>query len=230
MAEDEKVEAEQASSEQVETTETQVQEQAQEEEQIDWESRHKELEAEHTKLSQKSKENEQLLELVTPHVDWNKVQGGSAPAESAEDGESEEQFISRKAHDEALRKVQQGTDVKLLTMQFRTEHPDLKPYENTLVVPEIARLRRANPSLTADQLLEKATKFATDFLEAERQKGTEAKAKEDKAKSVETAKASGFASAGTTAPKKPESSGGESTEDYIARRKEQSRKARGLLN
>ena len=126
-------------------------------------------------------------------------------------------------------KSQQATDMKLLTMQFRSEHPELKPYEDTLVAPEIARQRRANPSLSPEQLLKNAAEFANNFLESERNKGGQSQEAKSKAKAAETAKASGFASAGTTAPKKPESAGGESKEDYVSRRKEESRKARGII-
>jgi hypothetical protein len=227
MAEEEKQE-EQASSEQVEATETQTQEQAQEEK-IDWESRHKEAEAELTKVREKAAEDEQMLELVTPHVDWNAVQGGTKPTETkATDDESAEEFISRKEHEERLSRVQATTEGRILTLQLRTEHPELRPYEDSLIAPEVARLRRANPTLRPEQLLEKATKFATDFLEAERAKGIEKAKEEQQTKATETAKASGFASAGATTPKKDEAQGGESAEDYIARRKQQSRKNRGL--
>jgi hypothetical protein len=228
MAEEEKQE-EQASSEQEQASETQAQEQAQETtETVDWEARHKEAEAELTKAKEAAAESERLIELVTPHVDWNAVQG-TKPTETTTEEEGEEQFVSAKSHKEALQAVRQENQMQLLTMQFRLEHPDLRPYEDTLIVPEIVRLRRAHPNLNAAQLLTKATKNATDFLEAERAKGTEKAKEEQEAKARETARASGFASTGTTAPKKDESQGGESTEDYIARRKEQSRRNRGLI-
>jgi hypothetical protein len=228
MAEEEKKE-EQASSQQDQVaSDAGAQEQAPSEPEVNYQERYEQLEKEHTALGQKAKENEQLIEMVTPHVDWNAVQGGQAPAaESQEDSEAQDQFISRKAHDEAIRASQQQTDVKLLTMQFRSEHPELRDYEKTLVGPEIMRLRRTSPNLTADQLVQKATEFATGFLEKERAKGTEKADQERKAKAAETAKASGFASTGSTPPAKEEQVG-ETPEENVARRKEESRKRRGL--
>lgn len=238
MAEQEQ--EEQASSQQEqESSTTGAKEQAQEQgEQIDYKKQYEELNASHTQLSQKAKEDAQLLEMVTPHVDWNAFQGRQVPATGGQE-ESEgdqERFISKKDHDETLRQVQSSTDTKIVTMQFRINHPELRDYEDTLVAPAIVKLRRENPHLGADQLVEKAAKFANDFLKAEREKGGKAKEQEgeekeqeEKRKAAEAAKAGGFASAGTTAPATKEEKAGQTTEEYIKERQEQSRKARGVI-
>jgi hypothetical protein len=216
-----------ASSEQGQAPETQVQEQP-EETKVDFEARYKELESEHSRLAEKAKENEQLIELMTPHTDWNALQGGQDPAKAAPDSGDGDQLISKKAHDEALRAERVRTESQLLSIQFRTDHPELRPYENTLVTPEIVRLRQANPRMSASEVLEKAATFATNFLKAERDRATTELKQQEDAKAAEAAKASGLGSAGTSAPPKDEPVG-ESAQEYFARRKAQSMKNRGLI-
>jgi len=192
------------------------------------------LEADHTKLSEKAKESERVLELVTPHVDWNAVQGRQAPATEKPSSDEEYDFISKKEHEEAIRRIESKTDIRLLEMQFRSNHPELRDYEDRLVGPAIVRLRRTQPHLTPEQLVEKAAEDANAFLEAERakvvaeqEKATAAAEEERKQKEVSAAKASGLGSAGVTTPKAEEKAG-ETAEEYIARRQERNRRLRGI--
>jgi len=184
---------------------------------------HKALQAKFEELQRKSAEDAQLLEAVTPHVNWDAVRGGGQSAE-ADEGEGEEEFVSKKSLAQSLRQVGDIVNTKMAALKFRQDHPELLKYEDSLVGPAILRIRRENPSLSTDRVCEKAAEFATEFLASERDKGKGEAA--DKSKTV--AATGGLASGGVTPSVKPKDDAGESDVDYIARRKAESAKRRGI--
>ena len=185
---------------------------------VDWEERYKNLESDHTKTSQELTEQKQFVDTVTPYVDWGKVQGGEEKPSDEEQG-----FIDKKAHADSLRELSNTVDVKLLALGFRQAHPELKPYEETITGPALARLRQQYPRESIEKVMDRAARFTTELLEQERNKGAEDAEK----KKQEAAAAEGLGSAGPTSPKE-EKPLGETGKEYFARRKEQSRKSRGL--
>lgn len=202
-------------------TETQGEGQGETKEEVNWEKRYKNLEADHTTTSQKLAEQEQLVELVSPYVDWGKVQGsGEAPSDPEEEGTVDKKMLTT-----SLKDLSDKVDTKLLTLDFRQAHPELRPYEDTITGPALSRLRRKYPREPIRKVMERAADFTAKFLEEERKKGEETAEK----KSQEAAGAGGLGSASPTSPAKKEEPLGETNKDYLARRKAQSRKARGLI-
>jgi len=183
---------------------------------------HKALQTKYDELQQKSTEDAQLLEAVTPHVDWDAVRGGGKAAE-ADDGSGEE-LVSKKSLAQSLQQVGDIVNTKMAALKFRQDHPELTKYEDTLVGPAILRIRRENPSLSMDKVVEKAAEFATEFLASERDKGKGEAVDKSKA----TAATGGLASGGVTPSVKPKDDAGESNVEYVAGRKADSAKKRGI--
>lgn len=185
---------------------------------VNWEERYKNLESDHTKTSQELADNKQLLDTVSPYVDWGKVQGGEEkPPE--EEGQG---FIDKKAHADSLKELSDNVDIKLLTLEFRQDHPELKPYEGLVGFNLLNNTSKNKP---IKQRMGDAVKMTQEFLEKERTAGKE----EAEKKTQEAAAAGGLGSAGASSPEKKEVPLGESGKDYIARRKAESRKTRGLI-
>lgn len=185
----------------------------------DWESKYKALQGEHQKKAEELDRVRETFDLVTPYVDWSKLQ--EQPESS---GGDERQEVTR----EDLTRILGTVENKLLIADFRNAHPDLREYEDTLVSSFVGRLRRSNPRMSQSELLEKAAEQTREFLKMERAKG-KAEATKTKAEAASTA---GMGSVGTTSSAKKkgaEETEGESTSEYLARRKKESAKARGLV-
>jgi len=216
MAEEEKTQSQQETTqESASDTETSGTEKT---ETPDYEKQYKDTQAELTKASQELSEQKQFVDTISPYVDWGKVQGGEEKPSEEESG-----YIDRKAYAEGLKELSGNIDIKLLALGFRQAHPELKPYEETITGPALARLRRQHPRESIEKVMDRAAKFTTELLEQERNKGAEDAEK----KKQEAAAVGGLDSAGPTSPKE-EKPLGETGADYIARRKAQSRKSRGL--
>jgi hypothetical protein len=180
----------------------------------DWEAKYKESQAAHQKAIEERDKANETLDLVYPAVDFSKLQG----AEETEEGEKPA------LTQDDLDRHSQNINNKLLTLDFRQKHPELREYETSLVGPAIARIRSQNPRMTLDKVLDKAAEETNAFLDTEREKGrTEADEKKAKA-----AAASGLGSASTTSTKKKPEDQGESKKEYFARRRKQNLQGRGL--
>lgn len=179
----------------------------------DWEAKYKESQAATQKAVEERDEARNTLDTVYPAVDFAKLQG------AGEEEEGEKPALTQ----EDLDRHTQAIDNKLLTIDFRQKHPELREYEASLVGPTIARIRRQNPRMPVSEVLEKAATETTTFLETERNKGkTEAETKK-----AEAAAAAGLGSASSTSSKKKEDEG-ESRKDYFARRRKQNLQGRNL--
>lgn len=197
---------------------TQTENETQTEVQVeDWESKYKAEQAERQKVVEAHERDRETLDLLMPYVDWSKVQ---QPAES-EGGERQE------VTQDDLKKALGAVDTKLLLVDFRISHPELRDYEDNLIAPTVRRIKAENPRLSGTKLLERAAKEVKDFLESERSKGRQ----EVEKRKASAAATGGMGSAGTTSTKKKEEeeSKGETNEEYIARRQKESAKARGLI-
>jgi hypothetical protein len=180
-----------------------------------WEEKYKNLESNHTKTSQELADQTELVNTISPYVDWGKVHG-----------EPEEQQEQQEDPAAKLMNLERKVDTKLMTLQFRQDHPELRPYEDTITGPALVQMRRKYPHEPMNKTMERAAKFTTEFLEKERAKGEEAAAK----KSQKAAAAGGLGSAGVSSQEKKPESGGQSMSEYSAARRAQSRKARGMFN
>lgn len=198
---------------------------------VDLEAKLKEQEAAATQSAQKVAELQEQLDSITPYVDFSR-QGQQGSAEGQEEGEV--QYVSEKEVQKRINGVKSEVAGQLIAMEFRTKHSELVPYEKTIVVPAVARLAREHPTWNRDKVLDEAVKTSRELIDGLRGEGeakattkatTEAQEAEEKKKAA--AAAGGFASAGAT-PEKKEEKAGETDQEYMARRQEQSRKARGL--
>lgn len=183
----------------------------------DWESKYKTLQGEHQKRIEDHERDRETLNLVMPYVDYSKMQ---QPPEFEGD---ERQEVTQ----DDLKKALGAVDTKLLLVDFRISHPELREYEDNLIAPTVRRIKSENPRLSGTKLLERAAKEVNDFLESERSRGR----KEVEQRKTSAAKTGGMGSAGTSSTKKKEGeeNQGETKEEYIARRKKESAKARGLV-
>lgn len=175
----------------------------------DFEAKYKELQVKIDALTAEKKDVQAQYDLLMEYVDWDKVRGVTSPEqdsgeESAYKGETKDDSANK------LAQLESRIASQMLAMQFRTDYPELRPYEDALVTPAVIRLRQKYPRKNAHEVLEMAVKEVKDLLEKERAKGKEA-AEAKKAKAAETA---GLESGGTTSPK-PEDEG-ESPEEYVA--------------
>lgn len=184
----------------------------------DYKTKYEALQGEHQKTAEELTQSRETFDLVSHAIDWDKVQQGNAPQQSEGDGEN---TVTK----EDLQRSENMVNGKLMQLDFRQKHPELREYEETLVSPAISRIRRQNPRMPVEKVLDKAADDVKKLLETERQKGIDEATK----KKAAAAATGGMGSAGTTTVKEnKEDSGGESYSEYMAARKAKSRKNRGL--
>jgi len=211
MAEEENQTEETQSQESAESTASAKEESQQTE---DWEAKYKSLQGEHQKAVEERDQYRDTLDTVHPYIDFERLQQGGQQAE-----EQQEEAVTKRE----LLGLERTIDNKLLTLDFRQQHPELREYEGTLVGPAIQRIRVSNPRMPLDKVLSRAAEETTKLLEAERAKG-KAEAEQKKA---EAAAASGLGSASKKSATKEEDQG-ESIEDIVARRTKQSLQRKGF--
>ena len=193
------------------------------EETVDYEAAYKTSQAEIQKLTEDGKSDKELLDAVTPYVNWDAVQGKkSVPETQTED----EGYVSRKTLQDAISGIESKSDSKIMALQFQVAHPELAPYEKTLIGPTILRMRREHPHEPLSKILDRTAESVTNFLETERAKGEKIAKEAQEKKEKELAGVSGLESAGTTTPTAEEQ--GETKEEYVAKRKAQIAKKKGL--
>lgn len=181
----------------------------------DYEAKYKALQGEHQKLSEEKQQTEDYIRAISPYVDWRAVRGQDATGQDDRQGE-EETLVTSKEVDAKLRQVQQQTQNQLLSIQFRTKHPELMEYETELVVPTLMRLRAQYPHESGEKLLERTAAEVTKFLERVGTNVLTEQEQAEKKRKEEAEAAAGLESAGATSPE--EESSPETTEDYVARR------------
>lgn len=188
-----------------------------------------ELQGKFDSLAQDGVKDKQLLEELTPFVDWEGMKtgrAGTATDELSEEGEPT--FLTQQDAKALEKRVEQKIATNQFIQDFRTNYPDLAdkgPKE------ELVRFffdRKTLRTDSFDKRLEGAVKATRDLLKSEQDKGAEKiktdeekAAQEKKAKDEAAAKASGLSSTGITSPKtSEESKETETPTDYIASRKE----------
>ena len=185
----------------------------------DYEKKYKELQGksqqEIERLNAELDSQKQMLDAVTPYVNWDAAQGKQP--------EGEPEYLDKKTFEDARRKDNEQRENELLELRFERDNPDLKPYMK-YVKAELFEARMKNPRATKQQLLDSAADSTRKFLESEREKvrkeQLEAKRSED-----ETLLA-GLDAQGNTSPQEEEK--GQTYDEYIAERKAELRKKMGL--
>lgn len=186
----------------------------------DYEKKYKELQGksqqEIEKLREEIATKEQMLEAVTPYVNWDAAQGKQTP-------EGEPEFIDKRTFEDTRRRDNEQRENEILELKFERDNPDLKPYMK-YVKAELMEARIKEPRATKQQLLERAAENTRKFIESEREKvrreQSEAKRKEDEALLA------GLDAQGNTSP--PQEERGQTNEEYLAERKAELRKRMGL--
>lgn len=190
----------------------------------DYKAKYEELQGKHQQTVEELQSAKGTLDTLDQYgaINWDTITGTQQKVES---GEEEPQLVDSKTVERKLREVQERNENQILTLQFRVDNPDLREYEENLVIPEIIRVRRANPRISKEKILEKASENVRKFL-TEQEKKFEAK--KTKAKAEEDAlKASGLEAAGSTSPK-TEPTSEEMNKEYIENRQKAINKKKGL--
>lgn len=183
----------------------------------DYKVKYEESEKQRTQVSQQLSEVNDTLETIKPHVNWDNVNGtGASDSDSDSDGD---QYVSKKEVAQQMAGLQQSIAAQRLRVEFFADNPDLKPYEDLVVV----NLQKTNPRQPLAARLKEAGEKTQAFLDTERQKGEEKVTGERKKKAA--AGADGLGSAGSTSPKTEDK--GEGAKGCIERRKQQLRETRG---
>jgi hypothetical protein len=192
---------------------------AESKEPANWEQRYKDTEANLTRTKQDLAKEREYREALEQYVDFSKAQGEQPSAETDEGG-AKPPAPQKQGPSDAQKLA--AVEMRMLTLQFRQDNPDLVPYESKLVVPLVLALRARKPLLGPDALLKEAVAEARELLKDERQKA----AKETETKRQEAAGVGGLGSAGSTPPK-TEGEPGQTHEQYIAERQAQHAKLSG---
>jgi hypothetical protein len=174
-----------------------------------FEAKYKEAQAEMQKVTDQLKQSQGTLNTLEEYgcIDWNKLSQNDEPPVTNEPDNVATQYERRL----------QSQEGRLLTLQFRVENPDLKQFEDDLVVPFVLKARQQNPRKSQEEILKAASsecraflKKHRDAIEAEQKK---AKTEEDKLK------VSGLETGNSTTPEEQTVDEQKSREDYIAQRR-----------
>lgn len=179
-----------------------------------------ELQSEFTKVSQDAKKSAETLDLIADNnlVDWGKLDKPEGEKGTLEDDEPkyvDEATLKKKVED-----MERRLSISQTLHEFRIGNPDLAaPKYERIVTAELAELVQKNTrggrlTKSRAELMKEAADNTREFLKEERTKGI-AEVEEKKKKDAE---ASGLGSEGTSHSTDTEDEG-ESTVDYIARRK-----------
>ena len=188
----------------------------------DYEAQYKTLQAEHEKTARERDEAVSQVDLLSDYVDWDKVRGGDSSGEkTTQDAPGTKLGTDIEAR---LAQKERQVDAKLLALQFRVDHPELIEYENTLVSPAIARIRRLHPRTPSVKIVEMAVKDTQEFLAKERAKALDL----SKKKAKEEAEVDGLGNDSVTSPTGSDT-GGETPAQYMAERRARNEKLRTPL-
>lgn len=192
---------------------------------VDYEAKYKTSQAEIQKLAEDNKSKEELLDAVSPYVNWDAAGGKTTTPEKQTDTD-DEGYVSKKSMQEAISGIETKSNSAIMALQFQVAHPELAPYEKTLVGPTILRMRKEHPHESLSKILERTAESVNKFLEGERAKGAEKAKEAQEKKDEELANVSGLEAAGTTTPTTEER--GETKEEYLSDRQAQLAKKKSL--
>jgi hypothetical protein len=190
-----------------------------------YEQRYKDLQATMTQTSQENAtlkeanaKNDELLNAVTPFIDYDKMNGKVA---APEDGEA---LVDQKTLTDTVQSLRDEISQNRTTQNFRSKYPDMIDHEDLVGM----YLQKTNPRDTMDNRIAKAVESAKTLLESQQTKGREKFEEEAKKKTSKEAEASGFDGGGVPKGEKKEPDG-ETYEEYLQSRKNASAKAQGLI-
>lgn len=183
--------------------------------------REKELQSRITKVEQENKKLKEEYELLANQQDWRQFTP-KEETETASSSEDEDEIATKRDLSQHQQRINQQLYAREMLSKFRTENPDLQPYEDLV---NTFLQTKTNPRKPLDKRLKEAADKTREFLEQEREKGRKKVEEEKKEKQKEEGKASGLSGSAKTSGEKEEKTG-ESYEDYIKSRREiQTKKA-----
>ena len=190
-----------------------------------YEQRYKDLQATTTKTQQENanlkdqqQKDKELLDAVTPFIDYDRMNGKVAEPENG-DALVDQQTLAKTVQDLSSQITQNR-----ITQNFRAKHPDMVEHEDLVGM----FLGKTNQNLPIESRIDKAVENAKALLESEKSKGREQYEKEVKDKTAKEAEASGLGGGKGPQSEAP-AENGETYEEYMQARKDMSAKAQGLI-
>ena len=177
------------------------------------------IEAENALMRETSQKDKELLDAVTPYVDWESVNGTKKTEVVVE----EDTLVDQKTLTKTVEDLRSLIERERVTNSFRTKYPGMIEYEDLVG----SFLNKTDARRPMEERIAKAVKNTQDLLDSERSKGVELSKKEKKEKAAKEAEASGL-SGGKVSLESKDDSGGETYEEYIESRKKMSAKAQGI--
>ncbi|NVM23081.1 MAG: hypothetical protein HWN68_15020 [Desulfobacterales bacterium] len=174
----------------------------------DYEAKYKEQQAKQEKLVEELKSAKDMLDAVTPYVDWEAAQGKKEQSDG-----SEPEYLDKKTVEEMRRRDRELTENELLELRFEVANPDLKG-DIDLVKSKLMSLRVKHPRTDKRKLLEMAADEARKHIQKIKDEALEETKKAQAEK--EEKDASGLDAQGTTSSKSEER--GQTDEEYFKER------------
>jgi hypothetical protein len=190
-----------------------------------YEQRYKDLQATMTKttqenatLKERQAKDEELLNAVTPFIDYDKMNGKVA------DPENGDELVSQQTLASTVQDLKNQISQNRTTQDFRSKHPDMIEHEDLVGM----FLGKTNSREPMDIRIEKAVASAKALLESQQSKGRDLQEAEVKDKAAKEAEVAGLGDG-----KGPQSDApaekGETFDEYMQSRKDASAKAQGLI-
>lgn len=179
------------------------------------------IEQENAKIKEQAAKDKELLDAVTPFVNWDAASGKTAPV--VDDGSGDE-YVNKKTLTTVIKDLQDKFQAGYTTQTFRIKYPDMVAYED-LVGSFLAKTDGRRPM---EDRIDTAVGNVKKLLETERARGREEFEKEKKEKVEKEAEASGLSAAKGARGSNSEPDG-ETYEEYIASRQKRFAKAKGYV-
>ena len=175
------------------------------------------IEEENATMRESSFKDKELIDAVSPFIDWDAVNGKTKPAED------DDAYVNKKTLKQTKDELHAMITRMNATQNFRTKYPDMIEYEDLVGV----YLNKTNQRDSMESRIEKAVENTRKLIESERNKGRESFEKEKKGKVAKEAEASGLAAAKGQKGSEEEPEG-ESFDDYIKGRQKRQQTAMNL--
>ena len=164
--------------------------------------------------------DKELLDAVTPFVDWEAASGKQAPASNETDSE----YVDKKTLTNVINELKNQIQTSYTTQSFRMKYPDMVQYEDLVGT----FLSKTDPRRRIEDRMDTAVGNVKKLLESERARGREDYEKEKKEKAAKEAEAAGLSEAKNPKGASKDSEG-ETFDDYMSNRYKRFAKAKGLV-
>ena len=190
-----------------------------------YEQRYKDLQATMTKTTQENAllkdaqaKDKELLDAVTPYIDYDRMNGKVA---EPEDGDA---IVDQRTLTSTVQALKDEIAQNRTTQNFRSKYPEMIDHEDLVGM----YLQKTNPRDTIENRIAKAVESTKTLLESQQAKGREKFEEETKKKTSKEAEVSGF-DGGTVLKGGKKEPDGETYDEYLQSRKNMSAKAQGLM-